>query len=150
MGRPLHHDAPNLNKVLSSWVPLRTHIPKVAQEAWGRCEPNTNENRSPVTFLQTSMTMRTISTEETSEPRPWRRRANFRRLAPPCSSLLLRISRQGDARPPPTAPEGRRGQKVTPPSPLPVQDAVLSFAPDGRRTFGSPPATHLSFLFPAN
>ena len=33
----LHPDALHLNEVLSSWVPLRTHIPKAAEEAWARC-----------------------------------------------------------------------------------------------------------------
>ena len=119
---PLHPDTPNLEEVRR--FPLRTNIPKAAQEAWDRCRlaalsevttnndtqaslvhpeagspPGTRCNRTDntTTSRQTQTTPRTISRGETSEPQSWQRGANCPRLAGlrRTCDLQLRVSRQG-------------------------------------------------------
>ena len=53
---------------------------------WQKPRPNSNANEvlNPMTLPQTSTTG-TISNEETSGPRPWRKKADFPRPAWPCS-----------------------------------------------------------------
>ena len=105
----------------------------------------------PVTLLLTPKTTRTISNEETSGPRLWRKKANFPRLR--TTGSLLRKSRQGDARSLPSTLNRRHCQKEAPPDCicLPRPSPLAHIGPGGSpflragrgsRTVGPSPTTH--------